>query len=157
MTLFRAIQQERVIMFIIVALITAVAALNIIASLTMTVMHKRKEIGILRSMGARKSSIIAIFALSGVIIGFVGIAAGVVGGLVLSHNIDPVAGWVSKVTRTEKLFSGEIFYLDKIPVDLSAGAIWVICAVALLLCILASIYPAWKAATLDPVEVLRYE
>ncbi len=157
MTLFRAIQQERVIMFIIVALITAVAALNIIASLTMTVMHKRKEIGILRSMGARRSSVTAIFALSGVIIGLVGIAAGVLGGLLLSYNIDPVANWFSNLTGTTKLFSGDIFYLDKIPVDLSAGDIWVICAVALVLCILASMYPAWKASTLDPVEVLRYE
>jgi len=157
MTLFRAIQQEKVIMFIIVALITAVAALNIISSLTMTVMHKRKEIGILRSMGARRRSITAIFALSGIIIGVIGIATGVLGGLFLSHNIDPVADWVSKVTGTTKLFSGDIFYLDRIPVDLSARDIAVVCAVGLVLSILASIYPAWKAATLDPVEVLRYE
>jgi lipoprotein-releasing system permease protein len=157
MTLFRAIQQEKIIMFIIVALITAVAALNIISSLTMTVMHKRKEIGILRSMGARRASITSIFALSGIIIGVIGIVAGLVGGLLLANNIDPVAEWISQVTGTEKLFSGDIFYLDKIPVDLSAMDIWIICGVALVLSILASIYPAWKAATLDPVEVLRYE
>jgi len=157
MTLFRAIQQEKVIMFIIVALITAVAALNIVASLTMTVVHKRKEIGIMRSMGARRSSITAIFALSGIIIGIIGIAVGLIGGLLLSYNIDPVADWVSKVTGTTKLFSGDIFYLDEIPVDLSGANIWIICAVALVLCVIASIYPAWKAATLDPVEVLRYE
>ena len=157
LTLFRAVQQEKVIMFIIVALITAVAALNIISSLTMTVMHKRKEIGILRSMGARRRSIIAIFALSGILIGAVGIFIGLLGGLLLSHNIDPVADWVSRITGTTKLFSGDIFYLDRIPVDLSAGDVGIICAVALVLSILASIYPAWKAATLDPVEVLRYE
>ncbi len=157
MTFYRAIQQEKVIMFIIVALITAVAALNIISSLTMTVMHKRKEIGILRSMGARRRSITAIFALSGIIIGVGGIVVGVVGGLLLSYNIDPAAEWVSKVTGTTKLFSGDIFYLDRIPVDLSAGDIGIICTVALVLSILASMYPAWKAATLDPVEVLRYE
>jgi lipoprotein-releasing system permease protein len=157
MTLFRAIQQEKVIMFIIVALITAVAALNIISSLTMTVMHKRKEIGILRSMGARRRSITAIFALSGILIGVAGIAAGVLGGLLLSYNIDPVADWVSQVTGTTKLFSGDIFYLDRIPIDLSAKDIGITCMVALALSILASIYPAWKAATLDPVEVLRYE
>jgi len=157
MTLFRAIQQEKAIMFIIVALITAVAALNIISSLTMTVMHKRKEIGILRSMGARRSSITAIFAFSGIIIGVTGILVGLIGGLLLSHNIDPVADWVSQVTGTTKLFSGDIFYLDRIPVDLSAKDVWIICLMALALSVLASIYPAWKAADLDPVEVLRYE
>ncbi len=157
LSLFQAIQQERVIMFIIVTLITAVAALNIISSLTMTVMHKRKEIGILRSMGARKSSITAIFALSGIIIGVVGILIGLTGGLLLSHNIDPVADWVSRLTGTTKLFSGEIFYLDRIPVVLSAKDTGVICGVAFVLAVLASIYPAWKAAALDPVEVLRYE
>ena len=156
-SLFRAIQQERVIMFIIVGLIVAVAALNIVSSLTMTVMHKRKEIGILRSIGARKSSITAIFALGGIIIGVVGIVLGVAGGLLLSYNIDPVADFVSKVTGTTKLFSGDIFYLDRIPVELSGGDVALICAVALILSILASVYPAWKAATLDPVEVLRYE
>jgi len=157
MTLFQAIQQEKVIMFIIVALITAVAALNIISSMTMTVMHKRKEIAILRSMGARRRSITAIFVLSGIIIGVAGILLGLVGGLLLSHNIDPVADWVSKVTGTTKLFSGEIFYLDRIPVDLSPREVGIICVVALVLSVLASIYPAWKAAALDPVEVLRYE
>lgn len=156
-SLFRAIQQEKVIMFIIVVLITAVAALNIISSLTMTVMHKRKEIGILRSMGARRRSITAIFALSGMIIGATGIILGLIGGLLLSHNIDPVADWVSKITGTTKLFSGDIFYLDRIPVDLSVRDMGVICGVAFVLSILASIYPAWKAAVLDPVEVLRYE
>ncbi|MDP2895341.1 MAG: ABC transporter permease [bacterium] len=156
-SLFRAIQQEKVIMFIIVTLITAVAALNIISSLTMTVVHKRKEIGILRSMGAKRRSITAIFALSGIIIGMLGIILGLLGGLVLSHNIDPVADWVSKITGTTKLFSGDIFYLDRIPVDLSVRDMGVICGVAFVLSILASIYPAWKAAGLDPVEVLRYE
>lgn len=156
-SLFRAIQQEKVIMFIIVTLITAVAALNIISSLTMTVVHKRKEIGILRSMGAKRRSITAIFALSGIIIGMLGIILGLLGGLVLSHNIDPVADWVSKITGTTKLFSGDIFYLDRIPVDLSVRDMAVICGVAFVLSILASIYPAWKAAVLDPVEVLRYE
>jgi lipoprotein-releasing system permease protein len=123
----------------------------------MTVVHKRKEIGILRSMGAKRRSITAIFALSGIIIGMLGIILGLLGGLVLSHNIDPVADWVSKITGTTKLFSGDIFYLDRIPVDLSVRDMGVICGVAFVLSILASIYPAWKAAGLDPVEVLRYE
>jgi len=155
--IYMAIEQERIIMYIIMTLIVAVGALNIISSLTMTVMHRKREIGVLKSMGATKLSIMLIFALEGLVIGVTGIVIGVVGGLLIADNINPIADWISDVTGSERLFSDEIFYLDKIPVSLGAEQITIIACIALGLCLLASVYPAFKAGRLNPVEVLRYE
>ena len=154
---FQAVEQEKIIMYVIVALITAVAALNIISSLTMMVIHKRREIGVLKSMGARRLSIASIFLFEGLIIGVLGTVIGIAGGLALNANINDVADWISSVTHTERIFSSEIFYMDKIPVDIGAGEIVIIGGLAMILCVLATIYPALRAGLLSPVEVLRYE
>ena len=156
-TLYLAIEQEKIIMYIILTLIVAVGALNIISSLTMTVMHRKREIGVLKSMGATRSSVMLIFALEGFVIGVAGIAIGVIGGLLIAYNVNPIADWIADITGSERLFSGEIFYLDKIPIHIGAEQIAVIALIALGLCILASVYPAFRAARLNPVEVLRYE
>lgn len=156
-SLYMAIEQEKIIMYIILTLIVAVAALNIISSLTMTVMHRQREIGVLKSMGATRTSVMLIFALQGLVIGGVGIISGIVGGLLIAYNVNPIADWVADITGSERLFSGEIFYLDKIPVHIDNEQIAIIGLIALGLCILASVYPAFRAARLNPVEVLRYE
>jgi lipoprotein-releasing system permease protein len=156
-SLYMAIEQEKIIMYIILTLIVAVGALNIISSLTMTVMHRKREIGVLKSMGATRLSVMLIFALEGIVIGGVGIIFGIVGGLLIAYNVNPIADWVADITGSERLFSGEIFYLDKIPVHIDNEQIAIIALIALGLCILASVYPAFRAARLNPVEVLRYE
>ncbi len=150
--LFDLIKQEQFIMYLIVALIVAVAALNIIASLSMTVMHKRKEIGILKSMGAKKSSITIIFGLSGLIIGIIATGLGIISGLLLSYNFNAVRDFVAKITQF-KLFG----VFETIPISLGFVDVFTIATIAIVLCIIASIYPAWKAARLNPVDVLRYE
>ena len=150
--LFDLLNQERFIMFFIVALIIAVAALNIISSLSMMVNHKRKEIGILRSLGAKRRSITAIFGLMGVFIGTIGTGLGIFGGILISLNFNSIRQWVSN-TFGFNLFS--IF--REIPVVVRTADIVIIGGIAISLCILVSIYPAWKASRLHPVEALRYE
>ncbi len=150
--LFEILNQERFIMYLIVALIVAVASLNIISSLSMMVNHKRKEIGILRSLGSKRRSITAIFGLMGAFIGIVGTGLGVVGGLLMSYNFNAIRRWFS-IKFGFNLFS----VFKTIPVIIRPVDIVVISGIALSLCLLASIYPAWKASRLHPVEALRYE
>ena len=150
--LFQLLDEERFVMYFIVALIVAVAALNIISSLSMMVNHKRKEIGILRSLGAKRRSITAIFGLMGVSIGLMGTGLGVIGGLLLSINFNSIRSWVSNV------FNFNLFSVyDEIPVQVRTVDIVVISGIAMGLCILVSVYPTWKASRLHPVEALRYE
>ncbi|TLP49017.1 lipoprotein-releasing ABC transporter permease subunit [Cohaesibacter sp. CAU 1516] len=155
-TFFSALEVERNLMFIILTLIILVAALNIISGLIMLVKDKGSDIAILRTMGATRASIMRIFMMTGAAIGFVGTVAGFILGLLVCLNIESIRQFVSWITRTE-LFSPELYFLSKLPADMDVTETVSVVLIALVLSFLATLYPAWRASTLDPVEALRYE
>ncbi|MEX1108840.1 MAG: FtsX-like permease family protein, partial [Dongiaceae bacterium] len=153
---FNAIQVERNVMFLILTLIIVVAAFNIISGQIMLVKNKGRDIAILRTMGASRGAILRIFFMSGASIGLVGTGLGVALGLAFSKNIDTIKGWLESLSGAE-LFSAEIYFLSKLPAIVDPMEVFWVCAMSLGLSFLATIYPAWRAARLDPVEALRYE
>ncbi|MEP5053766.1 MAG: lipoprotein-releasing ABC transporter permease subunit, partial [Qipengyuania citrea] len=155
-TFFSALEVERNVMFIILTLIVLVAALNIISGMIMLVKDKGKDIAILRTMGATRGSIMRIFLITGASIGCVGTLAGFLLGLVVCLNIESIRSFVSWMTTTE-LFSPELYFLSRLPADIDSGETTTVLVMALALSLLATLYPAWRAARLDPVEALRYE
>lgn len=156
LTFFSALEVERNVMFIILTLIVLVAALNIISGLTMLVKDKSHDIAILRTMGASRSAIMRIFVITGSSIGIVGTIAGVILGTVICLNVESIRQFISWMTRTE-LFSPELYFLSRLPAKMETGETISVVVMTLILSFLASLYPAWKAARLDPVEALRYE
>jgi lipoprotein-releasing system permease protein len=155
-TFFNALQVERNVMFTILALIVLVAALNIISGLIMLVKEKGRDIAILRTMGATKGAILRVFFITGASIGTVGTAVGLLLGTVICANIESLKEFVSWITRTE-IFSPELYFLSTLPADMDGRETVSIAVMALALSYLATLYPAWRAARLDPVEALRYE
>ncbi len=155
-TFFGALEVERNVMFIILTLIILVAALNIISGLIMLVQDKSSNIAILRTMGATRGSIMRVFVITGASIGVVGTFAGMMLGLVFCWNIESVRQFISLLTGTE-LFSPELYYLSKMPAQINVGEVTTVVLMALALSFLATLYPSWRAARLDPVEALRYE
>ena len=155
-TFFNALQVERNVMFLILTLIILVAALNIISGLIMLVKDKGGDIAIMRTMGATQGSVMRIFLITGASIGVVGTIAGFLLGLVVCQNVESIRQFLSWMTKTE-LFSPELYFLSRLPAELDVGETTAVVVMALTLSLLATLYPSWRAARLDPVEALRYE
>ena len=155
-TFFNALQVERNVMFLILTIIVIVAAFNITSGLIMLVKDKGRDIGILRTQGVTQGAIMRVFMMTGASIGFVGTLVGFLLALIICLNIESIRRFLSWMTNTE-LFSPELYFLSKLPADLDAGETTAVVFMALSLSFLATLYPAWRAARLDPVEALRYE
>lgn len=153
---FTALQVERNVMFLILTLIVLVAAFNIITGLTMLVRSKTRDIAVLRSMGATKSNILRIFLLAGTAIGLVGTALGAVLGIAFASNIESIRLFLERLTGTE-LFAAEIRFLSQMPARIELDDVVSVLLMALVLSLLATLYPSFRAAATDPVEALRNE
>jgi len=155
-TFFSALKVERNVMFLILTLIILVAAFNIISSLIMLVKDKTPAIAILRTMGATRGTIMRIFFMSGASIGFFGTFFGVALGVLIADNIDAIKKWLETLTGNS-YFPAEIYFLSRLPAIIDPMEVVQVAAMGLGLSFLATLYPSWRAARLDPVEALRYE
>jgi lipoprotein-releasing system permease protein len=155
-TFFQVLEVERTVMFIILSLIIIVAALNIISGIMMLVKDKGRDIAVLRTMGATSGSMMRVFLITGASIGVVGTLAGLILGLIFCANIESIRQFVQWVTG-QTIFNPNVYYLTRMPVAVDVWETAGIVLMALALSILATLYPSWRAAKLDPVEALRYE
>jgi lipoprotein-releasing system permease protein len=153
---FTALKVERNVMFLILSLIIMVAAFNIISGMIMLVKDKGRDIAILRTMGATRGAIMRVFFMSGAAIGVTGTIGGFLLGLGFAANIDTIRHWLQALTGTD-LFSAEIYFLSHLPARIEAFDVLSVVLMSLGLSLLATLYPSWRAARLDPVEALRYE
>lgn len=154
--LFAALRLEKITMFIILVMIVVVASFGIVSTLSMAVVEKRKEIAILKSMGATAASILKIFLIRGLVIGLSGTAMGLLGGLLITFNLDPIVGFLERVFGV-RAFPAEVYLLDRLPHQLNTGDVTAILSCSLAIAFLATLYPALQASRLDPVEAMRYE
>ncbi|HUR20163.1 MAG TPA: lipoprotein-releasing ABC transporter permease subunit, partial [Vicinamibacterales bacterium] len=153
---FRAVEIEKRVMFIILLLIVAVAAFNIVSTLVMAVTDKQADIAILRTLGASPGSILQIFVVQGVLIGVIGTFIGVVGGVLLGLNIDVVVPALEKIFSVQFL-SKDVYYISDLPSDVQWWDVIVIGVVSLVISFFATLYPSWRASRVNPAEALRYE
>lgn len=154
--LFSALKLEKIAMFIILVLIVLVAAFNIISTLIMVVMEKNKDIAILKSMGAPSGGIFKIFIIEGGVIGVVGTVLGTILGLGAALNLEKITGFVENLFGF-KILSSDVYYIDKLPSEVNPLDVGLIVITAILISLLATLYPSWRASKLDPAEALRYE
>jgi lipoprotein-releasing system permease protein len=153
---FRAVQTEKTVMFIILSLIIAVAAFNIISTLVMVVTDKQADIAILKTMGLSPRGVMAIFVVQGGLIGVIGTLLGVIAGIVLALNVQGVVAAVEALLSVEFL-SAEVYYISDLPSELRLSDVLRFGGLALFLAFISTLYPAWQAGRTDPVEALRHE
>jgi lipoprotein-releasing system permease protein len=154
--LFSALKLEKIAMFILLVLIVLVAAFNIISTLIMVVMEKHKDIAILKSMGASSMGILKIFIIEGGVIGLVGTALGTIVGLAMAFNLDKIVAFLENLFGF-KILSPDVYYIERFPSQVNPFDIALIVTTAILISLLATLYPSWRASKLDPAEALRYE
>ncbi len=153
---FKAIKMEKTMMFLILTLIIGVAAFNLVSSLVMLVNDKQPEIAILRTLGTLPSTIMRIFMVQGAFIGFMGVALGLLGGILLSLNATAIVNWLQSVLQVQWL-SSSVYFVNFLPSRLEWADVLNVCSVALVLSFIATLYPAWQASRVQPAEALRYE
>lgn len=153
---FRALKMEKTVMFILLSLVIAIAAFNLVSSLVMLVQDKQSEIAILRTLGLSPASVMQVFMIQGMVIGLLGITIGVVCGVLLSLNLSHIVKFIEGLTGSE-LMPSDVYYISGVPTHVVASDIVTIAVVAFLMCLIATIYPAWRASRTDPASALRYE
>lgn len=153
---YNALKTERNVMFLILTMIILIAAFNIISSMIMLVKDKGQDIAIMRTMGASSHSMLKIFVLTGASIGVAGTVVGALLGISFALNIEGIRQFIENMSGTE-LFADEIYFLSQLPAEIDWGEVTAVIGMALFLSFAATVYPAWRAARLDPVEALRYE
>ena len=153
---FRAVRMEKMVMSIILFLIVSVAAFNLVSTLVMMVTDKQGDVAILRTMGVSPGSVMAIFVVQGAVIGLVGTLAGVAGGVALATHIDTVVPAIEQLFGVHFL-AADVYYISELPSDMRWPDVIGIAGITFVLCLLATLYPAWRAARTDPAEALRYE
>jgi len=153
---FRAVKIEKITMFVILLLIVAVAAFNLVSTLVMAVVDKEADIAILRTFGATPAMIMGVFVVQGTIIGVIGTLMGTVGGVLLASNIDTIIPAIEHIIGT-KILSAEVYYISELPSDMKWSDVIAISSIALLLSLFATLYPAWRGSRVQPAEALRYE
>ena len=153
---FEALRQEKLAMFIILVFIVLVAAFNITSTLIMMVMEKQRDIGILRTLGVSGGAILRLFMIEGLLIGISGTLFGVGLGTLLAYNLNPIAEFLAGLFGVD-LFNSQIYYFDRIPVEVVHSDIFVITVASIVLSFFSTLYPAWSASRMEPVEALRYE
>jgi lipoprotein-releasing system permease protein len=153
---FAVVAMEKKMMFIILSLIVLVAAFNIVSTLVMAVTDKQADIAILRTLGASPRSIMQIFMVQGMLIGLIGMAAGVIGGVVLALNIGTIIPFIEHLFGVQFL-SKEFYYISELPSDLQKADVIIVAGMSFLISLLATLYPSWRAAKIQPAEALRYE
>jgi lipoprotein-releasing system permease protein len=155
-TYFRAVQIEKRMMFIILTLIIAVAAFNLVSTLVMVVTDKHPDIAILRTLGASPGMIMKIFVVQGAIVGVIGTLIGVGAGVLMALNVDVVVPFIENLIG-QKVLSPEVYFLSELPSDLKWNDVWSTALISLLLALAATLYPSWRASRVNPAEALRYE
>ena len=153
--LYQAIRMEKAMIGLLLLLIVAVAAFNIISTLVMVVNDKKGDIAILRTLGATPRSIMAIFMVQGTVIGIVGTLIGGVLGVIAALNVSALVGWLERVSG-QHIFSSDVYFVSNLPSELQRGDVVLICSAGFILSFLATVYPAWRAAKIEPAQALRY-
>jgi lipoprotein-releasing system permease protein len=154
--LFQAVRTEKTVMWVILSLIIAVAAFNIISMLVMVVTDKQSDIAILKTMGARPGTVMRIFVIQGMVIGIIGTLLGVVGGILLAQNISAVMPFLERIFGFS-LFPSDIYYITELPSHLRTEDVIKFALMSLGMSLLSTIYPSWRAAKTHPAEALSYE
>jgi lipoprotein-releasing system permease protein len=153
---FRAVQIEKNMMFLILLLIVAVAAFNIVSTLVMAVTDKQADIAILRTLGASPGSIMQVFIVQGAMIGSIGLLVGIAGGVALALNIETVVPFIEHLFGIQFL-AKDVYYITELPSDLQLSDVVVIAIISFALTLVATLYPSWRASRVNPAEALRYE